>query len=330
MKAWICHSLDGENSLRYEEQQQPECGDEQILLRTHYVALNYPDTLLIRGQYQLKLDPPFVPGSELAGEVIAVGSEVSEYEPGQRVMALTGFGALAEEVLVAPPMQQIHALPDAMPFEQAAAFNMVYGTAMLGLKQRAQLQPGETVLVLGAAGGCGSAAVQIAKAMGACVIAGASSAEKRELARAAGADETLDYSDGALRDKVKALTDGKGVDVVFDPVGDELGREALRTLGWNGRYLVVGFAGGDIPELAFNYTILKSISLVGVAYGMSAIADPATNQANFKQLFDWYQQGLVKPAIGRVYATGETPLALAELYAGKALGKSIIRFPAAS
>ncbi|MEM9255120.1 MAG: NADPH:quinone oxidoreductase family protein [Pseudomonadota bacterium] len=299
-------------------------GPGQVHVRARCFALNFPDVLITRGQYQIKLDPPFVPGSELAGEVIAVGEGVQDVAVGQRVLAMTGFGAFGEEILVSPPMQQVMAIPNSMSFEDAAAFNMVYGTAMHGLSQRGNLQPEETLLVLGAAGGCGSAAVQIGKAMGARVIAGTSSEQKCQLARQFGADEVINYSEVDLRDRTLELTDGKGVNVVFDPVGDALFRPALRSLGWNGRYLVIGFAGGDIPQLGINYTIMKSVSVVGVAYGMSAIDDPAMNAGNFAQLFDWFGQGKLKPHIGKRFALEQMPDALRDMHAGQALGKTII------
>lgn len=326
MRAWVCNALIGEDGLSFTEQAPATCGPGQILVKTACVALNFPDVLITRGQYQLQLDPPFIPGSELAGEVLAVGEGVVDMAPGQRVLAMPGFGAFAEEVLVSPPMQQVMVIPDAMSDEDAAAFNMVYGTALHGLEQRGRLQAGETLLVLGAAGGCGSAAVQVGKAMGARVIAGASSAQKCELAHTFGADAVLNYRDEDLREQVLALTDGRGVDVVFDPVGDDLFRPALRSLAWNGRYLVVGFAGGEIPQLGVNYTILKSVSVVGVAYGMSAIHDPAMNAENFERLFDWYEAGLLKPHIGKRYACEQLPDALRELHAGHALGKTVVSF----
>ncbi len=326
--AWVCTELNGEDGLALQAQDELACGPGQVLVNTHCVALNFPDVLITRGEYQLKLDPPFIPGSELAGEVLAVGEGVTDIAPGQRVLAMTGFGAFASQVLVAPPMQQVMVIPDAMSFEHAAAFNMVYGTAMHGLEQRGALQEGETLLVLGAAGGCGSAAVQIGKAMGARVIASASSDEKCALARQSGADETINYSSEDLRERALALTDGEGVNVVFDPVGDALFRPASRSLAWNGRYLVVGFAGGDIPQLGVNYTILKSIAVVGVAYGMSAIKDPAMNAENFERLFDWYEQGLLQPHIGHHYACEQLPDALREMHAGRALGKTVVSFNA--
>jgi len=326
VRAWVCTELSGEDGLVFEEQMEPVCGPGQVQIKTKAVALNFPDVLITRGQYQLKQDPPFVPGSELAGEVVAVGVGVEDIQVGQRVLAMTGFGAFAEEVVVSPPMQQVMPIPDKMGYEEAAAFNMVYGTAMHGLEQRGFLQPGETVLVLGAAGGCGSAAVQVAKAMGARVIAGASSQAKCEQARQAGADEVINYGIQDLRERALELTRGRGVDMVFDPVGDKLFKPAIRSLAWNGRYLVVGFAGGDIPQLGVNYTILKSVSVVGVAYGMSAVHDPAMNMGNFMQLFEWYEQGLIKPVIGKRYVCDELPDALREMHAGEAMGKSVVSF----
>ena len=325
MKAWVCEALTGEDGLVFQAQPSLTCGAEQIRIKNHVIGLNFPDVLITRGLYQMKLDPPFIPGSECAGEVIEVGSAVNDIAVGQRVLAMTGFGAFAEELLVSPPMQQVMAIPDTMSFDDAAAFNMVYGTAMHGLKQRANLESGETVLVLGSAGGCGSAAVQIAKAMGATVIAGASSDEKCQRAMTCGADFAVNYSSENLRDRVMALTDNKGVEVVFDPVGDALFKQAIRCLGWNGRYLVVGFAGGEIPNFAVNYTILKSIAVIGVAYGMSAIDNPAMNQSNFDQLFVWYQQGLLKPLLDQPHTFSNIQRALARLNDGKALGKLVVR-----
>ncbi|MFT4615533.1 MAG: NADPH2:quinone reductase [Bacteroidia bacterium] len=326
MQAWVCTQLTGEDGLVFQAQPEVPCGPGQVLVQSRCAALNFPDVLITRGKYQMKLDPPFIPGSELAGDVLAVGEGVEGLVIGQRVLAMTGFGAFAQQVLVSPPMQQVMPIPDAMSYAQAASFNMVYGTAMHGLQQRGNLRAGETLLVLGAAGGCGSAAVQIGKAMGARVIAGASSDEKCELARQSGADDVINYTTQDLRDSVMALTDGKGVDVLFDPVGDALFNSAKRCMGWNGRYLVIGFAGGEIPQMGINYTILKSIAVVGVAYGMSAIADPAMNARNFEQLFDWFEQGLLKPALGKTYACGQLPDALREMGAGQTLGKTVVEF----
>ena len=222
---------------------------------------------------------------------------------GDRVLALVGSGGFATDVVVRPSTMQVHRIPDEMPFDEAAAFDMTYGTGIHGLVRRGGLRAGESVLVLGAAGGCGSAAVQIAKAAGATVIAVAGGEEKCALATALGADAVIDHrSTPSLSTAVKELTEGRGVDVVFDTVGGADAREQLRSLAWNGRYLVVGFAAGEIPMVKANQMILKGVSMVGVAYGMSAIIDPAANQEDFAQLFDWYRAGLVTPAIGHRFA----------------------------
>ncbi len=326
MKAWVCKELIGEKGLSLEEQDSPVCGPDQIKIRNHVAALNFPDVLITRGQYQLKLDPPFTPGSECGGVVLEVGSNIKGFKTGQRVMVMSGFGAFSQELVVSPPFQQVHLIPDAMSFEEAAAFNMTYGTGMHGLQQRGNLQAGETLLVLGSAGGCGSAAVEIGKAMGARVIAGASSDKKCAIAKELGADEIINYKTENLRDRVMEITDKQGVDVIFDPVGDALFDQAKRCAGWNCRYLVIGFAGGEIPTFAVNYSIIKSMSVVGVAYGMSAIKEPAMNQANFQQLFEWYQQGKLKPHIGKRYNLSQLPEALAEMHAGNTVGKTAVSF----
>jgi len=326
MKAWICKALTGEDSLMVEDSASPQCGSAQIKVRNHFAAINFPDVLITRGLYQFKPEPPFIPGSECAGEIIEVGSDITNFHAGQRVLVMCGVGAFAQEVVVSPPAQQVHAIPNSMTFAEGAAFNMVYGTAMHGLKQRGQLQNGETLLVLGAAGGCGSAAIEIGKAMGARVIAGASTDEKCAVASQLGADHTINYGTENLRDRVKAITGGTGADVIFDPVGGRLFDQAKRCTAWNGRYLVIGFAGGEIPTLEANYTILKSMSLVGVAYGMSALTNPAMNAENFRQLFSWHEQGLLKPYIGQSYPFSQLPDACREMHSGKTVGKTVVKF----
>jgi NADPH2:quinone reductase len=284
---------------------------------------------MIRGLYQFRPEPPFVPGSECAGVITEVGDEVSGLAIGDRILTICGSGAFATEVVATPPSHQLHRIPDEMPFDEASSFNMTYGTAIHGLLRRGGLRAGESVLVLGASGGCGSAAVQIAKAAGATVIAVAGGAEKCELARQLGADAVLDHQNiGSLSQAVKELTDGRGVDVVFDTVGGADVREPLRSLAWNGRYLVIGFASGDIPTLKANQAILKCISIVGVAYGMSAILDPQANVEDFAQLFDWYRQGKVAPAIGHRFPLADTAEALRVVHERRALGKVVIEMPA--
>jgi NADPH:quinone reductase len=325
VKAWVATRLDGEDGLQLQELTRPQCGTEQVRIANYAAALNFPDVLITRGKYQLRLDPPFVPGSESAGIITEVGADVTEVAVGDRVLTVCGVGAFADEVVVTPSLQQVHVIPDGMTFTQAAGFGMVHGTALHGLQQRGGLQPGESVLVLGSGGGCGSAAVAVAAAMGARVIAGASSPEKCAVAAELGADHVVNYAAEDLRERVMELTDGSGVDVVFDPVGGALFDQARRCVGWNGRYLVVGFAAGDIPVMPANYTILKSMALIGVAYGMSAIKDPTMNRANFDQLFAWYDAGQLRAHIGDVTTFGELRRACAQLYAGSAIGKTVIQ-----
>lgn len=325
MKAWICTELTGEDGLRLQDIPSPACAADQIKVRNHCVSLNFPDALITRGQYQLKLSPPFVLGGELAGVIVEVGSDICNFSIGQRVMVMSGLGAYAEEVLVKPPTQ-IHLIPESMPFVDAAAFTIVYGTSYHGLRQRGALQAGETLLVLGSSGGCGGTAVELGKVMGATVIAGASSDDKCAAAKVLGADHTVNYGSENLRDRVMEITQGKGADVIYDPVGGSLFDQAKRCAAWNCRYLVVGFAASGIPTLEINYTILKSMSVIGVAYGMSAIKDPAMNNANVAQLLDWYLQGLLKPNIGRRCTLEELPDAIRMMHASKTIGKTVVDF----
>jgi NADPH2:quinone reductase len=283
---------------------------------------------MVRGLYQARPEPPFVPGTEGAGVITELGSDVSGLAVGDRVLAVLGSGAFATEVAATPPFQQVHRIPDDMPWDEAAAFNLTYGTGIHGLLRRGGLGAGESALVLGAGGGCGSAAVQIAKAAGATVIAVAGGEDKCELARRLGADIVLDHQVVTpLSAAVKEATGGRGVDVVFDTVGGSDVREPLRCLAWNGRYLVIGFAAGEIPLIKANQTILKGISIVGVAYGMSAVADPVANAKDFKQLFTWYRQGLVRPAIGHRFALADAAQAMRVVFERRALGKVVIEMP---
>ena len=325
MKAWVATSLGGEDGLQLQEMPSPQCSSEQVRIANHSVALNFPDVLITRGKYQLRLEPPFVPGSESAGILTEVGADVTGFAVGDRVLTVCGVGAFADEIVVTPSLQQVHLIPDDMTFTQAAGFGMIHGTALHGLRQRGALQPGESVLVLGSGGGCGSAAVGVAAAMGARVIAGASSTKKCSVAAQLGAHDVINYATEDLRDRVINLTDGAGVDVVFDPVGGALFDQARRCVGWNGRYLVVGFAAGDIPVMPANYTILKSMALIGVAYGMSAIKDPAMNRANFGQLFAWHDAGKLRAHIGDIASFGELPRACVQMFAGSAIGKTVIQ-----
>ncbi|MCU1717981.1 NADPH:quinone oxidoreductase family protein [Pseudomonas sp. 5P_3.1_Bac2] len=323
MKAVLCKAFGPADSLVLEETAAPVAKANEVLLDVHAAGVNFPDSLIIEGKYQFKPNLPFSPGGEAAGVISAVGEKVSHLKVGQRVMALTGWGSFAEQVAV--PAYNVLPMPESMDFTTAAAFGMTYGTSMHALKQRAHLQPGETLLVLGASGGVGLAAVEIGKALGATVIAAASSAEKLEVARKAGADHLLNYSEENLKDALKTLTNGQGVDVVYDPVGGELLEPAFRNMAWNGRYLVVGFAaGGGIPALPANLPLLKGAALVGVFWGSFAQRQPQDNAANFQQLFAWHAEGKIKPLVSQTFALAQASDAITTLTQRKAVGKLVV------
>lgn len=315
-------SLRTAETLVLEEIASPEAKKNEVLLQVHAAGVNFPDTPIIEGKYQFKPPFPFSPGGEAAGVVTAVGEKVSHLKVGDRVMALTGWGSFAEEVAV--PGYNVMPIPASMDFASAAAFGMTYGTSMHALKQRANLQPGETLLVLGASGGVGLAAVEIGKAMGAKVIAAASSAEKLEVAKAAGADELINYSESNLKDEVKRLTGGQGADVIYDPVGGDLFDAAIRSIAWNGRLLVVGFASGRIPELPVNLTLLKGAAVVGVFWGSFAQRQPQDNAANFQQLFAWHAEGKLKPLVSHTFPLEQAAEAINTLGQRKAVGKVVV------
>jgi len=323
MKAVLCKAFGPAETLVLEEIASPEAKKNEVLLQVHAAGVNFPDTLIIEGKYQFKPPFPFSPGGEAAGVITAVGEKVSHLKVGDRVMALTGWGSFAEEVAV--PGYNVIPVPPSMDFASAAAFGMTYGTSMHALKQRANLQPGETLLVLGASGGVGLAAVEIGKAMGAKVIAAASSAEQLEVAKAAGADELINYSESSLKDEVKRLTGGQGADVIYDPVGGDLFDQAIRSIAWNGRLLVVGFASGRIPELPVNLALLKGAAVVGVFWGAFAQRQPQDNAANFQQLFAWYGEGKVKPLVSQTFPLEQAAEAINTLGQRKAVGKVVVQ-----
>ncbi|MCW3147569.1 NADPH:quinone oxidoreductase family protein [Stutzerimonas stutzeri] len=324
MKAVLCKAFGPTENLVVEDVASPIPKANEILLDVHTASVNFPDTLIIQGKYQFKPPLPFSPGGEAAGVVAAVGEKVSHLKVGDRVMGLTGWGSFAEQVAV--PGYNVLPIPPSMDFATAAAFGMTYGTSMHALRQRADLQPGETLLVLGAAGGVGLAAVEIGKAMGARVIAAASTAEKLEVAKRAGADELINYNEGSLRDRLKEFTGGQGVDVIYDPVGGKLFEEAFRSIAWNGRMLVVGFAaGGDIPALPANLPLLKGAALVGVFWGAFAQRQPQDNAANFKQLFAWHAEGKLNPLISQRFTLDQTAEAIDTLSQRKAVGKLVVQ-----
>lgn len=323
MRAWLCKSFGPPETLVLEETAEPRVGSGSVLVRVSAAGLNFPDSLIIEGKYQFKPSFPFSPGGEVAGIVEAVGEKVSRFKVGDRVMGLTGWGGFAEKIAVGEA--NLVPVPPGLSDESAAGFMMIYGTSMYALKQRGRLEEGQTLLVLGAGGGVGKAAVEIGKAMGARVIAAASSAEKLAVAKRAGADELINYSESNLKDELKRLTKGQGVDVVYDPVGGELAEQALRSMAWDGRYLVVGFASGTIPSFAANLTLLKGCQIVGVFWGAFAQRSPLENLANFKELLGWVQAGKIDPAVAKVYAFEEAAQAIADLGGRRVSGKAVVR-----
>lgn len=322
MKAVVCETHGLPETLKLLDIPSPQPGPGEVRIRVAAAGVNFPDALIIQNLYQVKPPLPFSPGSEVAGVVDALGEGVDAFSVGDRVSALTIFGGFAE--LVNARQERVLRIPDAMPFDVAAGFSMAYGTSYHALRQRADLQPGETVLVLGAAGGVGLTAVELAKAMGARVIAAASSDEKLALARGRGADDGINYARDDLRDAIKSLTGGKGVDVIYDPVGGKLAEPAFRSIARNGRYLVIGFAAGDIPSLPLNLPLLKGAAIVGVFWGSFTANEPAVHLDNMRHLHDWYAAGLLKPHISRQFSLEEGPAAIRWIMEGQALGKVVV------
>ena len=322
MRAIVCTELGGPDKLQLQTLPERQPGPTEVRIRVAAAGVNFPDTLIIQGKYQLRAEPPFIPGAEVAGEVIEVGAKVTHLKPGDRVAALVSVGGYASEAIA--PADTCLPVPPDMPMAEAAGFALAYGTVIHALKQSARLQPGDSLLVLGAAGGVGLAAVQLGKLMGARVIAAASSEDKLALARAEGADETLNYRENGLKDGVKALTRGKGVDVIFDPVGGPLAQECLSAAGWGARYLVVGFAEGTIPALPANRLLLKEVAAVGVHWGAFVVREPALNLANFQQLFQWYAEGRFRPRVSREYPLDQAAQALLDMQARQVTGKVVL------
>jgi NADPH2:quinone reductase len=322
MRAVLCKDLTGPDSLVVEDLPSPEPGKGQVVVRTHAVALNFPDVLLVQGKYQFKPELPFSPGGEVAGEVIALGEGVDDLAVGDRLLTTMPWGGMREEVAV--ETANAIPIPDRISYETAAAFLTAYGTSHYALKQRAALQEGETLVVLGAAGGVGLAAVELGKAMGARVIACASSDEKLALCRERGADETINYSSEDLKTRIKSLTKGQGADVVYDPVGGPYSEPALRATGWSGRFLVVGFAAGEIPKIPLNLTLLKSCQIVGVFWGAFTMKERDQHLANVEELMDWLEAGKLKPHIGKTYPLEEASQALRDMMDRKAKGKLVL------
>jgi NADPH2:quinone reductase len=312
----------GLDALRLQDVAEPRPGPGEVLIKVRAVGLNFADTLILRNRYQVTPPLPFSPGSEITGIIEAAGAGVTGFKPGQRVVAYTGGNGCREKVVT--KASNAVAIPDGVSDEAAAALSVTYGTALHGLKDRGRLQPGETVAVLGAAGGAGLAAVEIAKLMGARIIAVASSEEKLALARAHGADESIDYAAEDLKTRLKALTKPKGVDVFYDPVGGDYAEAGLRAMAWDGRYLVVGFASGAIPCLPLNLVFLKGCAIVGVYWPAFVEREPERHRANMVELLDWCRSGLIAPHIHARFALGETAAALALIEGRKVTGKVIV------
>lgn len=322
MKAVLCKAYGPPESLVVEEIEPLKPGPGQVVISVKACGVNFPDTLIIEGKYQFKPEMPFSPGGEVAGVVKEVGEGVEGTSVGKRVIAFTGWGGFAEEVLV--EAEKLIPIPEEMDFVTASAFVMVYGTSHYALKDRAKLRPGETLLVLGAAGGVGLAAVELGKAMGARVIAAASSDEKLAICRQHGADEGINYSSEDLKERIKTLSKGKGVDVIYDPVGGAYSEAALRGMAWEGRYLVVGFAAGDIPRIPLNLTLLKGCSIVGVFWGSFTTRDPLRNQEHLRELMSWFLSGKLQPRISATYPMERAADALNDMRARKITGKAVL------
>ena len=323
MKAVRCKAWGMPDSLIVEEVPPLSAGAGEVVIDVKAAGVNFPDVLIIQGKYQVKPALPFTPGSELAGIVTSVGDGVTHIKAGDQVIAFVAQGAFAEQAVAAAAA--VMPMPPGMDFDTAAAITLTYGTSHHAVVDRAGLKAGETMLVLGAAGGVGLAAIEIGKALGATVIAAASTDDKLAVCREHGADATINYSSEDLREAIKAATGGKGPDVIYDPVGGDYTEAAFRSIGWRGRYLVVGFANGEIPKLPLNLMLLKGASLVGVFWGEFAKREPKANLAGMRQLLGWLAEGKIRPRISGRYALEDTARALDDMAARKVTGKVVIK-----
>jgi NADPH2:quinone reductase len=322
MKAILCKQWGLPDTLTYEEAESKPPDKGEVRIRVRACGIYFGDGLMIQGLYQVKPPLPFSPGGEIAGDVIDVGEGVTQFKPGDRVIAITYYGGLAEEICV--PAQGVFPLPSSMSYTDAAGFPIAYGTSHIALDHRGKLQPGETLLVLGAAGGMGLTAVEIGKLMGATVIAAASTPEKLALTQQYGADHVINYSTENIRDRIKEITGGKGVNVVYDPVGGDLLEPCLRSTAWEGRYLVIGFAGGSIPQVPVNLTLLKNCSIVGVFWGAYTVNQPKTFAASLQTLLKWHAEGRLKPHIGHTFPLEQGADALWTLIRRQAMGRVVV------
>jgi NADPH2:quinone reductase len=322
MKAIVCTAWGQPEDLVLEELADLVPGPGEVAVGVKAAGVNFPDVLTVQGKYQFRPELPFTPGNEFAGVVLAVGPGVTSVAAGDRVIGFTRTGAFAEQVLA--PAEALMPMPPGMDFDTAAAITLTYGTSHHAVADRAALQPGETMLVLGAAGGVGLAAIEIGKALGARVIAAASSAEKLAVCKAHGADVLINYETDDLREALKAATGGKGPDVIYDPVGGPYSEPAFRSIAWRGRHLVIGFAAGDIPKLPWNLMLLKGASVVGVFWGEFVKREPKANLAAMRQLLGWMAEGKLRPLVSARYALADTPQALLDMAARKVTGKVVI------
>lgn len=323
MKALLCTRMSAPEDLEFADIAEPTAGSGEVVVRVRAAALNFFDTLIIAGKYQHKPPFPFSPAAEFAGEIESVGPDVTEFAAGDRVIGNIGWGAAREKIAVKADI--LAPMPPNLDFDHAAGLSVTYGTTIHALKDRAGLKPGETLAVLGAAGGTGLAAIEIGKLMGARVIACASSDEKITFAKKHGADEGVNYANADLKEALRTLTGGKGVSVVYDPIGGAQGEAALRGMDWGGRYLVVGFASGDMPKLAINLVLLRNYDVIGVHWGAWIGRDPQGNRANMTKILDWCAQGKLSSHVHAVYPLAEGPAALNAIAARQVMGKAILR-----
>jgi len=322
MKAVLCKEWGPAEKLVVEEVAGREPGPGEVRIRVRAAGVNFPDVLIIQKKYQVQPALPFTPGSEGAGEVMSVGAGVTSVKPGDRVIVYSGVGSFAQEIIA--PAEKVVPMPAGLSFEVAAAFTLTYGTSWHAVRDRAALKPGETMLVLGAAGGVGLSAVEIGKAIGARVIAAASTDEKLAICREHGADATINYDKVVLREAIKRESGGKGPDVIYDPVGGKFAEPAFRSIAWRGRYLVIGFANGQIPALPLNLMLLKGASVVGVFWGEFTKREPAANAAGMAEMLEWLAQGKLRPHISGTYRLDQVAQALNDMSARKVTGKILI------
>lgn len=322
MKAIVCTEYGGPEKLQFQEVEDPICGSDQVLIKVKACSVNFPDTLIIQGLYQFKPEPPFIPGSDVSGVILEIGDNVENFKVGDEVIGIMPYGGYAEKACLMANM--IMPKPAELSFEAASCLLYTYSTSFYALKYRGDLKREETLVVLGAAGGVGLSAVELGKSMGATVIAAASSNEKLELCKSYGADHTINYQEEDLKQRIKSLTNGKGADVVLDPVGGDYAEQALRATTWNGRYLVVGFTAGSIPKIPLNLVLLKSCQIVGVFLGAFAMKFPDQMDFLRMELLQLYKDGKINPHISEVFELSDAPEAIKYMMARKAMGKLVV------